>query len=437
MPILIASPPAALAVPAELLDDAEVSILHFRPVYAPHDPATIVDLAYLRLNPTAQRLLRLPAQPAATFRTLHPQAEGDFAFYRDAFLAGQLHTADLGYPSGWRARAQRHGADLAVSLTAVLPPLSELPAQAAATRLAASYGALARTQQAARKLTQQRDVLHQVLAQTPTPICLLRGPEYLFEYLNPAFAQLFASRELLDLPAAEVLPEALNQGVIALLDRVYETGETVLEMELPLASPTLASPRYFNFLYQAHLEDGHPDRLSLFDYEVTERVLARRQVQQLNEQLEARVAERTQQLAAALHETEQQRGQLCEQQGLLRQILGQLPAAVATLAGPEHRYVFFNERYQLVANQRAQLGRPVAEALPELVEQGFVDILNEVYATSQPYRGLHQPVWLQHPAPQEATLIYVDLLYQPLKDSQGQTQGILAFIIEVSEVALP
>ena len=317
----------------------------------------------------------------------------------------------------------------------MLPPLSELPAQAAATRLAASYGALARTQRTARQLTPERDVLHQVLAQTPTPICLLRGPEYLFEYVNPAFAQLFAHRALHDLPAAAVLPEALKQGIIALLDGVYETGETVLEMELPLASPGLPSPRYFNFLYQAHLEDGHPDCLSLFAYEVTERVLARRQVQQLNEQLEARVAERTQQLAAALHETEQQRGQLGEQQDLLRQILGQLPAAVATLAGPEHRYVFFNERYQNMANQRAQLGHPVAEVLPELVDQGFVGILDEVYATSQPYHGRHQPVWVRHPAPLEDALIYVNFLYQPLKDSQGQTQGILVFIVEVSESA--
>jgi PAS domain-containing protein len=344
-----------------------------------------------------------------------------------------MRAADLGYLSGWRARAQRSGTGLVVSLTAALPPLSELPAQAAATRLAASYGALARTQQAAQQLTQERDVLHRVLAQTPTPICLLHGPEYQFEYVNPAFAALFGHRELVGLPAAEVLPEVLNQGFIALLDRVYETGETVLEAELPLASPLLATPRYFNFMYQAHLENGHAERLSVFAYEVTGQVLARQQVQEMNEQLEARVAERTQQVVAALHEAEQQRGQLCEQQGLLRQILGQLPAAVATLSGPEHRFVFFNESYQAIANNRAQLGRPVAEALPELVEQGFVGILDNVYATSQPYRGLRQPAWLQQAGSNEPGLVYVDFLYQPLKDAKGQTQGILVFIVEVSE----
>ncbi|MDO7886585.1 PAS domain-containing protein [Hymenobacter cheonanensis] len=765
MPTPVASPPVALAVPADLLDDAEIGILHFRPVYAPGAPAEIVDLAYLRLNPTAQRLLRLPEVPPATFRTLHPQAEADFAFYRDTFLADTTGACDLSYPSGWRARARRHGTELAVSLTATLPPLSQLPAQTAASRLAASYSALARTRLAAQQLTQERDVLHRVLAQTPTPICLLRGPEYQFEYVNPAFARLFAHRALEGRPAAEVLPEALNQGFIALLDRVYETGETWLEAELPLASPQPGSPpdhpRYFNFMYQAHLENGHAERLSVFAYEVTEQVLARQQVQQLNqalaaaneelrannatlastqhqlkqlneklearvaagtwaaqqahaeaeqqrerlarffqqapvaicvldgpelvyelvnpvyqqyflgrqllgqpvqavpellaqnipallrevyetgltheghevelaigppgggpaqavyfncvyqarydeqgridgvlafayevteqvlarqqvqqlneqlearvaertqqlhtiiehapvaisylegpdlrltllnpaayevwsgtepellgqpllealpllqgqgfeqllretmrtqvpfvgrempvpvqrngqpglgyfnfvyqplpnklsgttgvltvavevteqvlarqqvqqlnEQLEARVAERTRQLQAALHEAKQQRGQLCEQQSLLRQILGQLPAAVATLAGPEHRFVFFNETYQAIANNRAQLGRPVAEALPELVEQGFVETLDQVYATSQPHQGLRQPARMQQAGADEPALIYVDFLYQPLKDAQGQTQGILAFIVEVTEHVL-
>jgi hypothetical protein len=36
---------------------------------------------------------------------------------------------------------------------------------------------------------------------------------------------------------------------------------------------------------------------------------------------------------------------------------------VATLAEPEHRFAFFNEHYQTITNNRAQLGRPVAEAL--------------------------------------------------------------------------
>lgn len=430
MPTLVASPPATLSIPASLLDDAEVGLLHLRPVYAPGDPTELVDLTYLRLNPAAQRLLRLPEVPIASFRTLHPQAEADFAFYRDTFLAGTVRSCNLQYPSGWQARAQRHGHNLVVSLMANTPPLSELPAQVAATRLAASSGALARTQLAARQLAQERDALHQLLAQTPTPICLLRGLEYRFEYVNPAFARLFAHRALEGLPAAEVLPEALNQGFMTLLDRVYETGETLLEAELRLPDSPPDSPRYFNFTYQAHLENGHADRLSVFAYEVTEQVRARQQVQQLNQVLEARVAERTQQLEVALHETEQQ-------QVLLRQLLEQLPAAVATLAGPEHRFSFFNDRYQALVSHRAQLDQRVAESLPELQEQGFIDILDRVYATSQPQRGLRQPVWLQQPDNAAPILIHVDYLYQPLKDAQGQTQGILAFIVEVAEQLPP
>lgn len=422
-------------MPASLLDTSETGILHLRPLYAQGNPARLVDFAFLRLNPTAQRLLELPEFPTGSFLTLRPGDKAAFSFYCNTYLAGEVGRHTLGSLPGWRALAQRQADHLVVSLTAS-PAAGELPAQAAARR-AATDGALARAQQASRQLTQERDTLRRVLAQTPAAICLLRGPEYRFEYVNPAFAQLFANRALEGLPAAEVLPEALNQGLISLLDRLYETGETLLQAELPLGGRPDA-PRYFDFTYQAHLEHGHADRLSVFAYDATEQVLARQQVQRLNQELEARVQERTQQLHAALLEAEQQRGHLSQQQSLLRQILGQLPAAVATLAGSEHRFVFFNDGYQVLTNQRAQLGHTVAELFPELVDQGFTAILDEVYATGQPYWGERQPTRLQPVlgGQLEVTPMYVDFLYQPLKSAQGQTQGILAFIIDVTEQVL-
>lgn len=622
-------------MPASLLDASATGIIHFRPLFAPGNAEQPVDLHYLRLNPTAQRLLRLPEFPTNTFLTLNPGDTATFEFYREAYLTGEVRTRPLAYPGGWRARAQRHGPQLVVSLTATEVPSGE-PAGPVAAQRAASEAALGRAQLAAQQLTQERDALRRILAQTPAAICVLRGPEYQFEYVNPAFAQLFAQRALLGRPAAEVLPEALNQGFITLLDRVYDTGETYLETELPLAGPPGGDPRYFNFTYQAHLENGHADRLSVFAYDVTEQTLARRQVQQLNgellaandelrtkvaelasaqqqllhlnqelenrvaagvqaarqahaeaegqrqrlvrffeqapaaicvldgpelvyelvnpvyqryflgrallgqpvqavpefaeqnipailhqvydtgitheghevrlrlnpaegspqevyfncvyqarydeqgrvdgvlvfahdvseqvrarqqaqqltdelearvaertqqlqqlnDELETRVAERTQQLQAALHEAERQRGHLHEQQGLLRQILSQLPAAVATLAGPEHRFVFFNDSYQALAGGRARLGQTVADLFPALMAEGFGQVLDEVYTTGQLYRGHRQSGALYAPAASPAAPRYVDFQYQPLKNAHDQPQGILAFIVDVTEQVL-
>ena len=426
-------PLASLSVPAELLDTLQTGFVHFGPVYAPHAPTELVDLAYLRLNPAAQQLLRLPAVPTATFRTLHPSETELFAFYRDVFLTGEARSYSRG-TAGWQVRAQRHGEQLVVSLRAA-PPLA--PAQATPAATDTSHYTLAHAQRVARQLTHEREVFRQILDRSPAALGLLRGPDYRFEYANPAFARLFGTTPLEGRPASQVLPQALHQGFIELLDRVYETGEPFWATEVPLPPPGPAGPaRYFNLTYQAHLADGHADRLSVFAYEVTEQVVARQQLQQLHEELETRVAERTTQLQASLHEAEEQRAQLSEQQRLLYQLLGQLPAGVAVLTGPEHRVSFFNEALQAVVGNRARLDHSLAELFPELVETGFVRRLDEVYATGQPLRGLRQPAWLYATRAYTGPPQYRDYLYQALRNAQGETQGILVFIVDVTEQVL-
>ncbi|MFD1872348.1 sensor histidine kinase [Hymenobacter bucti] len=136
-------------------------------------------------------------------------------------------------------------------------------------------------------------------------------------------------------------------------------------------------------------------------------------------------------LGAPAHAT-----QLAEQQTLLRQILRQVPAAVATLSGPEHRYTFFNDQYWALSAQRVELDKTVDQILPELVEQGFVAMLDQVYATGQPVTGTDKPVQLLDRATGRPEQRYLDFIYQPLFDKQGQAQGILAFLVDTTERVL-
>lgn len=118
---------------------------------------------------------------------------------------------------------------------------------------------------------------------------------------------------------------------------------------------------------------------------------------------------------------------------MLRQILRQVPAAIAALTGPEHRYTFFNDAYQALTGGRPQAGLSVAETLPELVEQGFNDLLHQVYATGQPFIGVEMPAQFYDAATGQPKQFYLDFIYQPLTDEQGQTQGTLVFIVNVTE----
>lgn len=125
--------------------------------------------------------------------------------------------------------------------------------------------------------------------------------------------------------------------------------------------------------------------------------------------------------------------QLAAKDEQLRQILRQSPALIATLEGPNHRYTFTNPGYDQFVSSRAKLGQPVAECLPELVEQGFVKLLNQVYQINEPYVGRETLVQLRHPTTGEMREQYLDFVYQPLYDARGQTQGILSFAVDVTE----
>ncbi|MEU9198327.1 ATP-binding SpoIIE family protein phosphatase [Streptomyces hundungensis] len=61
----------------------------------------------------------------------------------------------------------------------------------------------------------------------------------------------------------------------------------------------------------------------------------------------------------------------------VRDVLGQLPALVALLHGPEHRVAYVNDAYAAAFGVRP-LGAPAAKALPELDELGLLPLMDQV-----------------------------------------------------------
>jgi PAS domain S-box-containing protein len=126
----------------------------------------------------------------------------------------------------------------------------------------------------------ERDRLKRFFMQVPTGICVLDGPEMVFELVNPAYQQLFPGRDLMNMPIAEALPELEGTPIIDILKSVYYTGNTFEGKELlvPLAR-TPKGPiedRYFTFIYQARYDgDGVVDGILVFVFELTETVLTR------------------------------------------------------------------------------------------------------------------------------------------------------------------
>ena len=82
-----------------------------------------------------------------------------------------------------------------------------------------------RVQATATHLDLQLRDLRDMFAQAPGFMCFLRGPEHVFEMVNPAYMQLVGHRNVIGMTARDSLPEVVEQGFIELLDGVYRTGE--------------------------------------------------------------------------------------------------------------------------------------------------------------------------------------------------------------------
>ena len=137
-----------------------------------------------------------------------------------------------------------------------------------------------------------------------------------------------------------------------------------------------------------------------------------------------------------IHELHEARQHLEIKDQQLSQILSQSPALIATMEGPEHRFTFTNPGYDGLAGHRAHLGATAAECFPEMVEQGFVDLLDNVYRTGEPFIGTDIPIEFQDAPTQPIRQLYLDFTYQALRDHQGRTTGILAFIVDVTNRVL-
>jgi hypothetical protein len=80
--------------------------------------------------------------------------------------------------------------------------------------------------------------------QAPAGVCVLDGPNFVFELVNPPYQQLFPGRELTGEPLIEALPELKGQLIGDILKNVYETGNVFEGKELlvPLAQMLTTYP---------------------------------------------------------------------------------------------------------------------------------------------------------------------------------------------------
>ncbi|PLS22509.1 hybrid sensor histidine kinase/response regulator [Neptunicoccus cionae] len=102
----------------------------------------------------------------------------------------------------------------------------------------------------------------------------------------------------------------------------------------------------------------------------------------------------------------------------------QAPSFMAVLDGPDHVFKMANRTYIDLIGQREIIGLTVREALPDIAGQGFFELLDQVYTSGEPVSFKGMPATLQATPDAEPEKFYVDFMFHPLKDADGNVTGI-------------
>jgi PAS domain S-box-containing protein len=262
-----------------------------------------------------------------------------------------------------------------------------------------------------RVLAQQKieAVQQQVLAafeQAPVAIAIINEANLTFQMANPFYAELVGRKveDLVGKPLLEAMPELTGQGFDQLLKKVIATDVAYVakEVAVDLVRQDRLETIYVDLTYQPRKEAGSK-RVSgvlVVATDVTQQVLSRKEI----EASEVR----------------------------LRSVIASAPAAMGLFVGRELIIELPNQAFIDIVGKGPDIaGKPLQEVMPELANQPFLQILDEVFTSGKKFQSFDtQADIVQHGI---MTHNYYNITFTPLFDTQGQVYAILDISIDVTD----
>ncbi len=153
--------------------------------------------------------------------------------------------------------------------------------------------------------------------------------------------------------------------------------------------------------------------------------------------------EESQKVAVLFNDVTEHKKANDEQERLLREVENErqrlldvfqnAPSLMAITEESGHKFKHANKLYKQFVGDRELIGKTVRDALPEVESQGFIELLDQVYETGEPYNGKDVQVMLEPRDGGEAEEYFLDFVYQPIRDSEGLVTGIFIQAIDLTE----
>lgn len=132
--------------------------------------------------------------------------------------------------------------------------------------------------------------LSEVFAQAPAAMCVLSKPDFVYEFANPFYHQLVQGRQLVGRKIRDVIPD-LPQHVIDAFHRVTDRGETFSDREwyVPYDADNdgKSEDHWFDVTFTPLRNSDQAIRgLIAVAHEITQQVVARKEIERVNRELE-------------------------------------------------------------------------------------------------------------------------------------------------------
>ena len=267
---------------------------------------------------------------------------------------------------------------------------------------------------AALEIEHSRQQLHEFFMQAPIPMVILEGPNHKFTLANPPYEKL-TGRKVVGKTFLEVFTSQEVSQFIPLLDGVYKTGIPYDGTELKLSLPDVAgvlkdywlSVGYYPF---RDVSGGIKGVLAIHQ-DVTVQVEARKSLEYAAKKL-------------------------ANEQHMFETIFKESSSCMTLWSGENLVFEKANPAFMDLFLGRDILGKPLLEALPELINQEFPIQVKKVMQTGEPVVRKEALAVIARVEGGPLEDRYFDYSYLRVNDADGKPYGVFNHGIEVTEKVL-
>ena len=326
--------------------------------------------------------------------------------YYEAALDGVIKHGKTFYANEVELMMIRHGKEEMMYVTFVYEPLKDEDGNVKKVVV----WVIENTQQVAsrKKAEESAQQVKALVESAPFPIGVYIGREMKIEFANQSIIEVWGKGpEVIGKRYADILPELENQQIYSQLDGVYTTGIPfhARNQRVDIEINSKLKPFYFNYSFTPLLDaSGQVYGVMNTAADVTDLNEAKQQVEQSEKNF--------------------------------RSMILQAPVAMCILLGPGHVVDIANDAMIQIWGKPAEvvMHKPIFEGLPDAKEQGLEAMLHGVYCSGEPFRADERPVQLLRNG--RLDTVYQNFVYEPYRDSDGKTLGVLAISIDVTEQVL-